>query len=171
MRLGLYWTAGIAFKIARIFSWIRCVLIALLEIVSWVGEIASWTSQILFAIGGIQDWIRRIMHWIPADLDAISSMSVILSRIQVAIWQRPHSRKSRPHICLLLAFLIRAFSFALVANLAGFRFLSAGFVIGFGPMPAVWAEVPGVFVESASIGSCHGVLCFLKVPGQLPSHR
>jgi len=54
---------------------------------------------------------------------------------------------------------VRAFGPALVAHVAGLRFFFARFVVCFGPMTAVRAEMPGVSVLFASIGLCHGVLC------------
>ena len=54
----------------------------------------------------------------------------------------------------LLTVVVKAFGFALVANLAGFRFFCRRFVIGFGPVVAVRAEMPYVTVAFASIDLC-----------------
>ena len=54
---------------------------------------------------------------------------------------------------------VRAFGPALIAHVAGLRFFFAGFVVCFGPMAAIRAEVPCIAVAFASIGLCHGVLC------------
>ena len=53
---------------------------------------------------------------------------------------------------------VRAFGFTLVAHLTRLRFFFTGFVVCFGPMAAVRAEMPGVAVAFASIGFCHSVL-------------
>ena len=64
---------------------------------------------------------------------------------------------------LLFAVLICAFGPALVTHLARLRFFSCGFVIRFGPMAAIGTEVPGIFVVSTSIGSCHVFVALLEV--------
>ncbi len=56
-----------------------------------------------------------------------------------------------------LTVFVRAFGPALIAHVAGLRFFFAGFVVCFGPMAAIRAEVPGVAVAVASIGLCHSV--------------
>lgn len=48
-------------------------------------------------------------------------------------------------------------AFALVAKLARFGFFATGFVIRIGPMAAVGAEMPGLAMVSAAIGSGHSV--------------
>ena len=55
----------------------------------------------------------------------------------------------------LLAGFVGTFGFALVAKLTSGRFLCARLVILGGPMPAIRAEVPGIFVSSTSIGCGH----------------
>ena len=63
------------------------------------------------------------------------------------------------YLCLfvaLLAVVVEAFGFALVADLAGFRFFRRGFVIHSGPMVAVRAEVPDRAVALASISHREG---------------
>ena len=57
-----------------------------------------------------------------------------------------------------LAVMVKAFCLALVADLDRFRFFPGGFIIRFGPVTAIRAEVPCVSVAFAAIGFCHPVL-------------
>lgn len=62
-------------------------------------------------------------------------------------------------LCLfvaLLAVVIEAFGFALVADFAGFRFFGRGFIIRCGPVVAVRAEMPDSAVALASISHSKG---------------
>ena len=52
---------------------------------------------------------------------------------------------------------MRAFRLALIAQLTGRWFFAAGFVVCFGPMPAIRAEMPGVSFVFTSIGLGHSV--------------
>ena len=55
---------------------------------------------------------------------------------------------------------------ALVAKLTGLRFFFAGFVLVFGPVAAIRAEMPRISVVFASIGLRHGVsVLFRQVSG------
>ena len=56
---------------------------------------------------------------------------------------------------LLLAVFVGTFGFALVTKFTSGRFLCARLVIPGGPMPAIRAEMPGVFVSSTSISCGH----------------
>ena len=73
----------------------------------------------------------------------------------------------------LPALLVRTFGLALIAELARFRFFPTRLIICLGPMAAVRAEMPGVSIGFASIGSCHGVcvLFLWKGSGLFKSHR
>ena len=56
----------------------------------------------------------------------------------------------------LLAIVVEVFRFALVADLAGFRFFGCGLVIRFGPVVAIRAEMPYLAVTLAAIGHSDG---------------
>ena len=71
----------------------------------------------------------------------------------------------------LAAVFVCPFKSALIAEVAGLRFVFPGLVVCSGPMTAVRTEVPDVAVVSTSIGFGHGVLCsFLKASGLHQSH-
>ena len=55
----------------------------------------------------------------------------------------------------LLANFVGTFGFALVTKFTSGRFLCARLVILGGPMPAIRAEMPGVFVSSTSVSCGH----------------
>ena len=79
--------------------------------------------------------------------------------------QSPRKTICSLRVAFLFAALIRAFGPALVTHFARLGFCFARLVVFPGPIAAIGAEMPGVFVQSASIGCWHSVPAHSKSSG------